>query len=289
MLFEITSVIRDCISQEAHKTALKLVVELCHGEETESSSGSRRGVRARLSMSSSRTLVRHVFDVPEEICYVQCGLCSSILVVSVPCTSMSMAVLSLNIEDGNKISTLNSHNNYSNYEEANNNVTTPFTSDSAPNKHQQVSLHPLTMSIQEFASAAKQVDDESKLLRLQETAGDIVDMKKQALNDRLILAKKGFLDADGLHGRQWFKHLVFGRPRDKESKLDFFPGIADSNRNHQRQRVKEKEKSKELATCQGQMKTFKLTEALKNKAIEELRNEVDKLKERLGVTEDHLK
>ncbi|XLT95602.1 hypothetical protein HN873_017264 [Arachis hypogaea] len=249
MLFEITSVIRDCISQEAHKTALKLVVELCHGEETESSSGSRRGVRARLITPSNQ----------------------------------------LNIEDGNKISTLNSHNNYSNYEEANNNVTTPFTSDSAPNKHQQVSLHPLTMSIQEFASAAKQVDDESKLLRLQETAGDIVDMKKQALNDRLILAKKGFLDADGLHGRQWFKHLVFGRPRDKESKLDFFPGIADSNRNHQRQRVKEKEKSKELATCQGQMKTFKLTEALKNKAIEELRNEVDKLKERLGVTEDHLK
>ncbi|XLR25083.1 hypothetical protein S83_052983, partial [Arachis hypogaea] len=65
---------------------------------------------------------------------------------------------------------------------------------------QQVSLHPLTMSIQEFASAAKQVDDESKLLRLQETAGDIVDMKKRALNDRIILAEKGFLDADGLHG-----------------------------------------------------------------------------------------
>ncbi|XP_072054078.1 probable glutamate carboxypeptidase AMP1 isoform X2 [Arachis hypogaea] len=93
---------------------------------------------------------------------------------------------------------------------------------------QQVSLHPLTMSIQEFASAAKQVDDESKQLRLQETAGDIVDMKKRALNDRLILAEKGFLDADGLHGRQWFKHLVFGPPRDQENKLDFFPGIADS-------------------------------------------------------------
>ncbi|XP_057752109.1 axial regulator YABBY 4-like [Arachis stenosperma] len=114
-------------------------------------------------MSSNRTLVRHVFDVPEEICYVQCGLCSSILVVSVPCTSMSMAVLSvrcghcstilsvnmikpsflpslvtpsnqINIEDGNKISTLNTLNNYNDCEEANNNVTTPFTTDSAPNK-----------------------------------------------------------------------------------------------------------------------------------------------------------
>ncbi|XP_057753088.1 microtubule-associated protein 70-5-like isoform X1 [Arachis stenosperma] len=50
-----------------------------------------------------------------------------------------------------------------------------------------------------------------------------------------------------------------------------------------------KEKSKELATCQGQIKTFKLTEAQKDKAIEELRSDVDKLEERLGVTEDHLK
>ena len=33
-------------------------------------------------------------------------------------------------------------------------------------------------------------------------------MKKRALNDRLMLAEKGFLDADGLQGRKWFKHLV---------------------------------------------------------------------------------
>lgn len=33
-------------------------------------------------------------------------------------------------------------------------------------------------------------------------------LKKRALNDRLMLAERGFLDADGLQGRQWFKHLV---------------------------------------------------------------------------------
>ena len=49
---------------------------------------------------------------------------------------------------------------------------------------------------------------ELQKLRLQETAGHIVDMKKRALNDRLMLAEKGFLDADGLQGRKWFKHLV---------------------------------------------------------------------------------
>nr|XP_007145752.1 hypothetical protein PHAVU_007G264800g [Phaseolus vulgaris]ESW17746.1 hypothetical protein PHAVU_007G264800g [Phaseolus vulgaris] len=92
----------------------------------------------------------------------------------------------------------------------------------------QISLHPLNASIQEFASAAKEANDESKKLRLQENSDDFVDMKIRALNDRLMLTEKGFLDVDGLRGRQWFRHLVFGPHRDHESKLDFFPGIADS-------------------------------------------------------------
>lgn len=35
-----------------------------------------------------------------------------------------------------------------------------------------------------------------------------MDMKRRAMNDRLMLAEKGFLDGDGLKGKQWFKHLV---------------------------------------------------------------------------------
>ncbi|KAK7262078.1 hypothetical protein RJT34_29638 [Clitoria ternatea] len=50
-----------------------------------------------------------------------------------------------------------------------------------------------------------------------------------------------------------------------------------------------KEKVKELATSQSEIKALRATEALKDKAIEELRNEVRKLDERLEVTEDHLK
>lgn len=49
---------------------------------------------------------------------------------------------------------------------------------------------------------------ELQKLRLQETAGRFIDMKRRALNDRLMLAEQGFLDADGLRGRKWFKHLV---------------------------------------------------------------------------------
>ncbi|KAH1228019.1 putative glutamate carboxypeptidase AMP1 [Glycine max] len=79
----------------------------------------------------------------------------------------------------------------------------------------QITLHPLNTSIQEFASAAKEANDESKKLKWQEASDRSIDMKMRALNDRLMLAERGFLD-------------VFGPPSDHESKLDFFPGIADS-------------------------------------------------------------
>jgi len=49
---------------------------------------------------------------------------------------------------------------------------------------------------------------ELQKLRLQENSDDFVDMKIRALNDRLMLTEKGFLDVDGLRGRQWFRHLV---------------------------------------------------------------------------------
>ncbi|CAJ1962682.1 unnamed protein product [Sphenostylis stenocarpa] len=49
------------------------------------------------------------------------------------------------------------------------------------------------------------------------------------------------------------------------------------------------EKVKELATCQSEIKALRATEAKKDKGIEELRNEVGKLDERLGLTQDLLK
>lgn len=49
---------------------------------------------------------------------------------------------------------------------------------------------------------------DKQILRQQEVTGDSVMLKKRALNDRLMLAERGFLDAEGLQGRQWFKHLV---------------------------------------------------------------------------------
>ncbi|OMO51891.1 hypothetical protein CCACVL1_29512 [Corchorus capsularis] len=96
-----------------------------------------------------------------------------------------------------------------------------------------ISLTPLATSIQELASAAKRANDEAKRLMKQEFSDDLLALKMRALNDRLMLAERGFLDTDGIKGKEWFKHLIYG-PRSSaphsnhESKLVFFPGISDA-------------------------------------------------------------
>ncbi|MCL7032661.1 hypothetical protein MKW94_020687 [Papaver nudicaule] len=91
-----------------------------------------------------------------------------------------------------------------------------------------LNLRPITSAIQEFSFAAKAVEMEVKKLRAQMTSDDLLIMKRRSLNDKLMLAERGFLDPEGLQGRQWFKHLVYGPPDDDESKLVIFPGIADA-------------------------------------------------------------
>ncbi|CAL5419551.1 unnamed protein product [Camellia sinensis] len=116
------------------------------------------------------------------------------------------------------------------------------------------SVHPITASIQELATAAKEAEEEAKIdnggkcwlcfasgdvvkaqdtqimakLRGEETLGNVLVLKKRTLNDRLMFAERGFLDGEGLQGRQWFKHLVYGPSCDHESKMLFFPGIFDA-------------------------------------------------------------
>ncbi|KAI3961736.1 hypothetical protein MKW92_024755 [Papaver armeniacum] len=89
-------------------------------------------------------------------------------------------------------------------------------------------LRPITSAIQEFTIAAKEVESEAKELREQITSDGLLIMKRRSLNDKLMLAERGLLDPEGLQGRQWFKHLVYGPPEDDESKLVIFPGIADA-------------------------------------------------------------
>nr|GMC88756.1 probable glutamate carboxypeptidase 2 [Ipomoea batatas] len=98
------------------------------------------------------------------------------------------------------------------------------------------SLHPITDAIQEFMAAATEIEEEVKVLEKMlscklsedETMDGLCILKRRMLNDRLIFAERGFLDGDGLPGKQWFKHLVYGPCTNHESNLDFFPGIVDA-------------------------------------------------------------
>ncbi|KAL3354115.1 hypothetical protein AABB24_018659 [Solanum stoloniferum] len=91
-----------------------------------------------------------------------------------------------------------------------------------------ISLHPITAATQELAAAAKETLDEAKKLKEDKATDEHTALKRRILNDRLMFAERGFLDAEGLQGRPWFKHMVYGPRNDGESELDFFPGIANA-------------------------------------------------------------
>ncbi|KAL2458434.1 putative glutamate carboxypeptidase 2 [Forsythia ovata] len=92
----------------------------------------------------------------------------------------------------------------------------------------RISLHPIDAAIQEFTAAANRTEEEAKKLRENENLDESSVLRKRMLNDRLMLAERGFLDSDGLQGSQWCKHLIYGPHSDTGSKLEFFPGIIDA-------------------------------------------------------------
>nr|XP_004250770.1 probable glutamate carboxypeptidase AMP1 isoform X2 [Solanum lycopersicum] len=91
-----------------------------------------------------------------------------------------------------------------------------------------ISLHPITAATQELAATAKETLDEAKKLKVDKVTDERTALKRRILNDRLMFAERGFLDAEGLQGRPWFKHMVYGPRNDGESELYFFPGIANA-------------------------------------------------------------
>lgn len=92
----------------------------------------------------------------------------------------------------------------------------------------RISLHPIATAIKEFTAAANKTEEDAKKLRENENLDESLVLRKRMLNDRLMLAERGFLDSDGLQGRQWCKHLIYGPHGDTGSKIEFFPGIIDA-------------------------------------------------------------
>ncbi|KAM3278692.1 hypothetical protein ACQJBY_046145 [Aegilops geniculata] len=94
------------------------------------------------------------------------------------------------------------------------------------NNSQSVSV--INGFINDLSSAATEVQKEAKELKLLDIHDGHGLIRRRLLNDRLLLAERSFLHAEGLQGRTWYKHLMYSPPEDYESELAFFPGIADA-------------------------------------------------------------
>ncbi|TVU44683.1 hypothetical protein EJB05_04132, partial [Eragrostis curvula] len=101
------------------------------------------------------------------------------------------------------------------------------------NNSQSVNL--MNGFINDLSHAAKEILKEAKELEQLDLNDEYTIMRRRLLNDRLLLAERSFLQAEGLQGREWFKHLhlclcpqLYSPPEDYESKLSFLPGIADA-------------------------------------------------------------
>eukprot|EP00898_Chlorokybus_atmophyticus_P008184 jgi/Chlat1/8367/Chrsp80S09218 len=95
-----------------------------------------------------------------------------------------------------------------------------------------VSLSPITLALSELHEAAEAASREQAELRLLLAAPQQRDaqhaQRMACLNQRLLLAERGFLDFDGLAGRPWFRHLVYAPAQFNSYGSSEFPGITDA-------------------------------------------------------------
>lgn len=101
----------------------------------------------------------------------------------------------------------------------------------SPEMSVNVTLAPLWASIKSFSGAVSQAAQEAVILSsLKADMENSIRLVTRAriLNDRLLLSERAFIDRDGLKGRTWYKHLVYGPSRNNAYGISSFPGINDA-------------------------------------------------------------
>ncbi|KAL0729683.1 hypothetical protein Bca4012_025776 [Brassica carinata] len=89
-----------------------------------------------------------------------------------------------------------------------------------------IDVSPLIKSIQDLYTAAQGINIEKE--------GVKGALKVRELNDRLMMAERALTDRDGLSGRPWYKHLVYGPAKYDDYGSKSFPGIDDAIDNAKR-------------------------------------------------------
>lgn len=97
-----------------------------------------------------------------------------------------------------------------------------------------ISLVPLFKSIEKLKKAATKINNQREAIderkgwaKIWRTDNVIV----REVNDRLMMAERAFTDRDGLFGRPWYKHLIYGPSRNNDYGSKCFPGIDDAIEN----------------------------------------------------------
>ncbi|XP_043706073.1 probable glutamate carboxypeptidase LAMP1 isoform X1 [Telopea speciosissima] len=94
-----------------------------------------------------------------------------------------------------------------------------------------ISLLPLYKSIDKLKKSAIKINKQIKVIqesRVWPSLWKRDHLEVREMNDRLMMAERAFTDRDGLVGRSWYKHLVYGPSKHDDYGSKSFPGIDDA-------------------------------------------------------------
>ncbi|XP_040371464.1 probable glutamate carboxypeptidase LAMP1 isoform X2 [Rosa chinensis] len=94
-----------------------------------------------------------------------------------------------------------------------------------------INLTPLFKSIEELKKAATIINNQRREIEQNEGWPSIWKkdhFKVRELNDRLMMAERAFTDQDGLFGRSWYKHLIYGPSRNDDYGSKSLPGVDEA-------------------------------------------------------------
>ncbi|KAM3351143.1 hypothetical protein ACQJBY_023257 [Aegilops geniculata] len=93
-----------------------------------------------------------------------------------------------------------------------------------------VSLSPLHRSIKQFNRAVLKVDSELQALQTWKFWSPWRNnpLRARDLNDRLMMTERAFTEREGLSGRPWYKHMIYGPSLYNDYGAEVYPGADDA-------------------------------------------------------------
>ncbi|KAL8128589.1 hypothetical protein V2J09_017744 [Rumex salicifolius] len=94
----------------------------------------------------------------------------------------------------------------------------------------RINMDPLHRSNEKLKEAAIKINEQRKIIEGSKTWTSMWrggTHKVRELNDRLMMAERALTDRDGLPGRPWYKHLIYGPSKHDDYGSKCFPGIDD--------------------------------------------------------------